>query len=273
MKTAEPEAPKERGPVVSLSRRTILVTVAVLVMLIVVGFLVGYALAPAPYSATHPASSTHPAASGGASQHPATPAPGPVGQPLHVAGNVDTFSEPPDQFSLGTFASGQPWMPVAGVWGTTGASAYVSAPGPGRNLALIKLATPDAAIQVSMDHLVQGAGLVFRYRDASDYWYVAAVPAYASWSITKVIAGRQTTVANTGLSPVTDGTTLAVRTRGSRIEVALNGVVRRVVSDPELSSATFAGLGVAGSYSGAARFGDFRVAGAAPPGQAPAATP
>lgn len=257
------QPPGENPGVVTLSRRSIVVTAGVLVVLCVLGFVLGYVVAPARYRASHAVAAGSPKAT---TTTTAPRAPG-VGKPLSVGGTIDTFSGA-DPSSLGSFGKAQAWRAVTGVWGTTPGFAYVSKPAPGASIALTDLGSGNGSVQVRMARIVERAALIFRYQDPLNYWYVAAVPAYGSWSIVKVIGGKQHTVANTGLSPVVNGTTVAVSMQGPTIKVALDGVVDQVVSDSALSGATMVGMGVAGPGAGQVRFSDFRAApssGQAPP--------
>jgi len=218
------------------------IAAGVLVALCAIGLAIGLALAPGR-SGSNSASTISPTTQA----------------PLSVAGSLDTFSGPDNLFSLDS--PGEPsWMAVTGLWGITAGQAYVSAPTPGRDLTLIDLGRPNGAIQVTMPRMTQGAGLVFRYRDRANYWYVTAVPGYATWAVVKVTAGREQGVANTGLSPVQDGTTVAVAMRGDTIDVALNGTVRRSLTNPILAQAHLVGLTASGTSAAGARFDDFRAA-------------
>lgn len=179
--------------------------------------------------------------------------------PLEAAGPLDTFAGPDDPYSLGRGPAGTSWRAVGGRWGIVGGHAYVAVPGPGRNLAVTGPDGGVATVQVRLDRVAQGAGLVFRYRDQRDYWYVAAVPSYATWAVVKVVNGVQETVANTGLSPVKNGTTVAVGMQGDTIVVSLDGRVGTRVTDTAPYSAGLVGMTVEGAGAGSARFSDFRV--------------
>lgn len=182
------------------------------------------------------------------------------GQSLSMGGVPDTFTGPDNQATLGPGPGGAGWQEVAGRWGTSGGQAYVSAPAPGRDLAVVGAA---GSVQARLARMAPGAGLVFRYQDPANYWYVAAVPAYASWAVIKVVNGQEQVMGKTVLSPVQDDTTVTVASKGNTIDVAIDGVVRRSLSDPVLANATTVGLTVSSAGAPQARFADFRIG---PPG-------
>jgi len=180
--------------------------------------------------------------------------------PLAVGGGLDSFSRFDSPTSLGTMPGGPSWRSAAGVWAVGYGQAYPARPIAERNLAVVPLGHGDGAVQVRLAHVVQGAGVVFRYRDPANYWYVAATPTYASWAVVKVVAGHEESVANTGFSPVGDGTTVAVRFEGATIKVALDGTVKAKVTDAALADAGGVGLAVRGPDAVKVRFDDFRAA-------------
>lgn len=191
------------------------------------------------------------------------------GPALAVSGGLDSFSRFDASNTLGTMPGGPSWRAVTGGWAVALGQAYPASPAPGRSVAVIGLGQGDGAVQVRVVQMVQGAGVVFRYRDPANYWYVAAVPAYGSWAVVKVVDGNEEVVGNTGPSPVGDGTTVAVRFQGPRIDVAVDGVVKKTVSDGALADAPGVGMAVPGPDAAKARFDDFRAA--LPNGQAPPA--
>ena len=65
---------------------------------------------------------------------------------------------------------------------------------------------------------------------------------YTTWNVNKIVDGRVTNVGNLGTSGAASGTTIAVHTKGDRITVALNGILRRRFTDPDLRDASGVGL-------------------------------
>lgn len=175
---------------------------------------------------------------------------------------VDSFSQPDSVFSLGSAPGVGPWNAAAGIWGLDRHRAYVAGPAADdTNIAVLRLGPGRAAAQVTMAHAVQGAGLVFRYRDPRDYWAVVDVPAYATWSVVKVIHGRTAGAGDTGLSPVGDGTTVAVRLQGAELEILFGTRVVRTLVDPTLDDANMVGMIARGEDAGSARFANFGYTG------------
>ncbi|HEX3540134.1 MAG TPA: hypothetical protein VHT75_06765 [Acidimicrobiales bacterium] len=190
------------------------------------------------------------------------------GDQLVLPAPADSFDRPDNPTDLGAIAGGPAWHPITGGWGVLGGAAVVSAPVP-ENLAVVALARPAAIAGVTLATLREGAGLVFRYQDPDNFWYVTAAPSFATWSIGRVLDGTNEVVGNTGLSPVGDGTTVAVRTTSRLVDVALNGVIVKTVTDPTLGHAVGAGLMAGGAGAGDARFHDFAAAPVAPSGPRP----
>ncbi len=185
------------------------------------------------------------------------------GEMVTVAGTIDQFSRPDDPSSLGIMPGGPVWFNESGTWGVTSDQAYLSEPGPDRSHAVIDTGQSNHVVQVRLPTLVNGAGLVFRYRSPLDYWAVVAVPGYATWAVIKVADGNEQVVADTGLSPVADGTAVGVRTEGPAIDVILEQRVVRTITDDHLIDADKVGLTaqqLPGVDPGAARFDEFRVA-------------
>ncbi len=187
---------------------------------------------------------------------------GAVGEVLEVVGTLDSFERPNDAQSLGSIPNGPRWFSDAGTWGVSNGQAYVSGPVDGRNHAVVDLGDQDGLVQVQLNRVVNGAGLVFRYQSPFDYWAVVAVPTYATWAIVQVVDGEEMVVANTGLSPIADGTVVAVRTEDDVADIALDGrVVATVDTGP--SDATRVGVtaqAIPGIDAAATRFDNFAVA-------------
>lgn len=196
-------------------------------------------------------------ADGGA---PASPSQAEV---VQVLGTVDPFERPNQATDLGTMPDGPAWFPDTGTWGISDGRVYLSAPVNGRNQAVVDLGQSDGAVQATLPKVVNGAGLVFRYRNPFDYWAVVAVPAYATWAVVRIQGGQEKVVANTGLSPVADGTTVAVRLTGDVIDIVFDTRLTRTITDVAVGTATKVGLtaqAMPGVDAASARFDDVTVA-------------
>ncbi len=188
---------------------------------------------------------------------------GTLAEVIEVVGTLDSFERPNDAQSLRSIPNGPTWLGDAGTWGISNGQAYVSGPVDGRNHAVVDLGEQDGAVRVQLSRAVNGAGLVFRYQSPFDYWAVVAVSTYATWAIVHVVDGEEQVVDNTGLSPIADGTVVAVRMEGDTVDIALNGRVAATVDVADPSEATRVGLtaqAIPGLDAAAARFDDFAVA-------------
>jgi hypothetical protein len=177
---------------------------------------------------------------------------------------ADSFARPDHRFGIGAAPGGPRWRAEVGAWGVSGAAAYVSGPVDGRALAVADVGRGDGTVSAKVARVANGAGVVFRYRDRDDWWAVLAVPAYATWVVVRTVDGHSETVANTGVSPVGDGTVVSVRTAGETIEISFDRGVAKTLVDPALSDAGGVGITAEGAAAGRARFDDFSFSPPAP---------
>ena len=176
-----------------------------------------------------------------------------------VLGTTDGF-ERAGALTLGPLTSDRDWLPVAGTWGIDDGDARVVRPVEARNHALVRLGAGDGAVQARIEHITNGAGVVFRFQDPFNYWAVVAAPSVGTWNLVRVENGESTVLGNTGPSAVADGTTVAARFDGDDIEVMVNGEVRLAAADGFLSDQGRVGLTVRGGDAAEARFDDVVVA-------------
>ncbi|HYF44865.1 MAG TPA: hypothetical protein VD926_01555 [Acidimicrobiales bacterium] len=176
-----------------------------------------------------------------------------------VFGTLDEFDRR-DARQLGAFTTDRDWDPVVGRWGVDNGDAYVVDADEFRNHAVIGLGQSDGAVQVRLDQLTAGAGLVFRFRGPGNYWAVVAAPNGGTWNLIRVEDTAADVVGNTGITPVVDGTTVAARFVGEEIEVIVNGVVHLTAQDDFLSGEGKVGITVRGDDATEARFDDFVAA-------------
>ena len=101
--------------------------------------------------------------------------------------------------------------------------------------------SPGSAVETTISELTDGAGLVFRFKDAANYWGVRAVPSYGGWNIFKVVDGRESVV-RVLVGQAFDGTSVGVQQSGTRFRVMLNGLVRSTIDDPALEKAPGVGM-------------------------------
>jgi hypothetical protein len=176
-----------------------------------------------------------------------------------VFGTFDEFDRA-DARQLGQFTADRTWEPVVGRWGVVDGDGYVVESDEFRNHAVVGLGQGDGAVQVRLDRLTAGAGLIFRFRGPGNYWAVVAAPNGGTWNLMRVENTEAEVVDNTGITPVTDGTTVAARFVGEEIEVIVNGVVVLTVQDDFLAEEGKVGLTVRGEDATEARFDDFVAA-------------
>lgn len=176
-----------------------------------------------------------------------------------IYGTIDQFDQADSATSLGNFAPGRPWTADAGTWGIDRNEAYVAESSEFRNHAVVGAGQGDGGVQVRLDKVTSGAGIVFRYVGPYNYWAIVAVPDVVTWNIVKVTNGDQEVVGNTGQSPVGDGTTIGVRLRGDTIEVIVNGRIRKTIVDDFQARAGKVGMTAKGEDAGDTRFDDFVV--------------
>jgi hypothetical protein len=180
---------------------------------------------------------------------------------------IDNFNRNDSDINLGVSDTGEKWKAQSGVWGIQGhAARLVRADGRKAGIVTVDLGAPDGLVRATESVVGNGAGVVFRYRDANNYWSVQAAPSFATWVVVKVIDGKSKQVSNLGLSATHNGPSVSVQLQGDRIEVFINGVLLKTLRDAALKNATQAGL-IAGGPSGpSARFSAFV---GAPPGTSP----
>jgi hypothetical protein len=126
-------------------------------------------------------------------------------------------------------------------------------------MALVDVGSGDGLVQVTGSAMEPGLGLAFRCRGPANCWSVDSAPSLGTWTVRKVVRGRETVVGNLGTVPVDAGTTVAVEMRGTRLRFSVDGVVARTFVDGALVKAHRAGPSIlAGPTVTAARWTDFR---------------
>lgn len=182
------------------------------------------------------------------------------------SGSLDPFDRDDSTSALGSMPAGPSWQAASGTWGIAGGEAFVShpAPGDGPDLAVVRPPVADGTVQVRMARGARQAGLIFRYRNPSDYWALVAAPDYATWVVVRIAGGEQTVVANSGVASTGDGTTIGVRLRGGDVDVMIDGKVTTTVNTGAADGADMVGMVANGPDGAVARFDDFAITPAAP---------
>lgn len=176
-----------------------------------------------------------------------------------IFGTVDEFEREGEE-ELGSLTTDRDWESFSGVWGIDDGNAYVVTSDEFRNHVAIGLGQGDGAVQVRVERVTAGAGIIFRFRGPFNYWAVVAAPNSSTWNLIRIEDSEFTFVGNTGPSPVADGTTIAARFEGERIEVIINGTVKLTAQDNFLADEGKVGLTVRGEDATEARFDNFVAA-------------
>lgn len=172
---------------------------------------------------------------------------------------IDTFDRADSRSALGDSGTGQPWEAVAGTWGIEANAAVTRGGSPDSpNMAVVPDGTGDGLTEVTMTTMEDGAGLVFRYLDADNYWSVTANPGVGTWSVTRVIDG-DAQLAGEVAGPTADGTTVSVTQDGSVVRILLEGDEYLVITDAALGEQLQGGIIASPDTTGDARWDRFLV--------------
>jgi hypothetical protein len=170
----------------------------------------------------------------------------------------DRFDRADAGQAIGTSETGQAWTIVGAPWGVQDGQASIGGADSGkRTVAVIGLGTGDGTTQVTLTKVASGAGLVFRYRDAFNFWAITAAPKFGTWNIVKVVNGQPSNVDNVGKAAVVDGTTIAARFQGNHIVFSVNGKDIKSFEDSTFATERYAGMVGVADDAHAARFDNF----------------
>ncbi len=158
----------------------------------------------------------------------------------------DDFDRAPSN-TLGRSTTGQQWNVASGEWGVKAREAVlVSTPSDTPSVATIDVGRSDGWVQATATTAPQGFGVVFRYRDAKNYWRIVAVPDYATFNVFKVVNGRESKVTASGIGVVTydkTNVTIGIRLEDDRFTIYVDGRDTGVtLRSTELANAHRAGL-------------------------------
>jgi hypothetical protein len=171
----------------------------------------------------------------------------------------DRFAGPDSRSNLGPR-----WQQIRGVWGVRNREAYLSQAEAPRSLAIVNTRRVGRSVSVSLPMLRNGMGVVFRYRDAENYWGIFASPRYGVWTVIKVLDGTEIRVGDTGNAPVVDMTRVNVQTHGAEFYVwfehRYSVTSPKRFTDADLRTAAGVGLLGPGESGNNGRFENFTVA-------------
>ncbi len=147
------------------------------------------------------------------------------------------------------------WVTVSGEWAVVDGMLTVAQSGeqsadqrsadqtsPDLALATFPMGASDGFLQVTLSSVANQAGLVFRFSNPENYWYVTVAPDFGSWNVVKVIDGKRKPVGDVGVAPVGDSTSVGVFLDGPDITVMLDGKTFDTITDRTHVGATSAGL-------------------------------
>ena len=143
-------------------------------------------------------------------------------------------------------------------WGVQEGQASLAGADAGRRaVAVLGLGTSDGSAQVTVAKVVAGGGLVFRYRDAFNYWALTAAPKFGTWNIQKIVDGQTINLGNVGRAPVVDNTTISAKFQGDHISFQVNGADVKSLDDPTFATERFVGMVGVADDEHAVRFDNF----------------
>lgn len=155
----------------------------------------------------------------------------------------DTFTRADSTTSPGTPDTGGPYTAVTGTWGISSNKLYVPTAGATNVLTVPAAANLTAQVTVTgTSSFGTFGGLVFRYVDASNYWYWVTNAGYYGPTLYRRVAGSNTQLTNQFGSTWTDNFTLKVEAYGNAIYCSVNGALKVVLDDGTFSTATTAGF-------------------------------
>ncbi len=172
----------------------------------------------------------------------------------------DSFDRP-DNKELGKASTGEDWQAITGIWGIRGKQAAVVEENPTgpRNLAILDTGSGDGSVSAKAAKLVDGWGLVFRYRGPNAYWFIQWNDQYKSFHVFKVQDGnaKEVVKGGVGVPNSKDGMNVKVEYSGPSITLLAEGKPLETFQDPYLKDQTKVGLFAVEKSAATARWSDF----------------
>jgi hypothetical protein len=158
-------------------------------------------------------------------------------------GIVDDF-ERADAASMGKAGSHTEWEAVTGSFGVADGRAIVTESNPTgpRTIAVVDVGATNAHITAEAGRLANGWGLVFRFVDPFNYWYIQAAPQYAVYNVVRVSEGIPEQMGKSILAATADGCVVELKLHGALIEIDVNGQLVFTATNDHALGATRAGL-------------------------------
>ena len=90
------------------------------------------------------------------------------------------------------------------------------------SFATVDSGSPDEDLRVGFDTTAGGAGVVFRFADAQNYWSVWAAEAYGAWVVYRSVDGHSDQVAQAPWSLSPGPSTVEIRIDGRTIRILID---------------------------------------------------
>lgn len=159
---------------------------------------------------------------------------------------------------LGRTPTGQTWRTVSGTWGIRNREAVLeSQPNLKPSVAVVDTGRSQGWVQVTASVLPTGTGMVFRYRNPANYWWVDVVPQFGVINVYRQANGIPVKMGTTPLTSFADGSTLTVRLEGNEITLFVDGFRAFGLTSAVLHDATGAGLMIDSPKAVGVRFAGF----------------
>jgi hypothetical protein len=155
----------------------------------------------------------------------------------------DDFERVADR-GLGDVDDDTAWEAITGVFAIEDGQAIVreaNDKGP-RTVTVIDVGATNGEIEATIGNATSGWGMVFRYANPFNYWYVQAAPEYGVLNVARLSGGQLQTIGATALAPLRPGTRVTVLLDGSNISIEVDGTSVFTLTSDQLFGATHAGL-------------------------------
>ena len=145
--------------------------------------------------------------------------------------------------SLGVAPTGQVWDELQGEWGIGFGTAQILRPdGNLPSLTTVDLGDTDGVVRMRIGTVTTGMGVAVRVRDAGTYLAIEAEPSFGTYAIRRSVNGQITELGGVGLANAADGALVEVRMRGDSVDIYIDGIYVKTVTDRPAPDATGVGL-------------------------------
>ncbi len=133
----------------------------------------------------------------------------------------DDFNRADSITSLGAADVGGAWTAANGTWGIESNQGRLITAGGGNGIAQLDASHADATAQVTLNVIGNLTGLLFRYTDTSNYWWLLEFG--SAYYLQKVVGGSTTNLIS-GAGTAANGDVIKVILSGNSIKCYNNGV-------------------------------------------------